>query len=234
VSFANAGGPLNLSLAITTAQANGGAGTDIILNFENLTGGGGGDILAGNAGNNILNGGDGTDTVTYAAASAAVNASLATFVATGAGTDAGQSLVTQCSIREALALNRRIAISNPDGTADFDTTRLGWDEVVRSIYYVTLRGAAPSYGEWRPMFDKEGNRFDVEVLSMGYSEWIYVGSNVGWHMNAKPDDIEATMKLTEQLFSNPNLRAAPIAPFSFPDAYTGRVIFKPGWFRPIR
>jgi len=50
-----------------------------------LDGGLGNDLLDGGAGSDVLVGGDGNDTVTYAAATAGVNASLLTSIATGGG-----------------------------------------------------------------------------------------------------------------------------------------------------
>ncbi len=67
-----------------------GAGTDTLISFENLTGSAFNDTLAGNAGDNMLDGGDGTDTVSYAGAAAGVTVSLAPDTAQntgGAGTD---------------------------------------------------------------------------------------------------------------------------------------------------
>src|SRR5439155_1849741 len=62
----------------------------ILVNIENLTGSNYNDTLEGNAGNNVLAGGSGTDTVTYVNASAAVTVNLANTGAQntiGAGTD---------------------------------------------------------------------------------------------------------------------------------------------------
>ncbi|MCY1370203.1 RTX calcium-binding nonapeptide repeat (4 copies) [compost metagenome] len=52
---------MNASLAVTTAQATGGSGSDTLLNFENLVGSNFNDILTGNAASNILDGGLGND-----------------------------------------------------------------------------------------------------------------------------------------------------------------------------
>ncbi|MEH2536615.1 MULTISPECIES: beta strand repeat-containing protein [unclassified Bradyrhizobium] len=100
-----------VSLALTNAQNTGGAGSDTLTGFENLTGSEFNDTLTGNAGANIilgldgsdvlaglggadlLDGGAGTDTATYAASSAGVNVSLVT--GTGSGGDAeGDTLIS--------------------------------------------------------------------------------------------------------------------------------------------
>jgi Ca2+-binding RTX toxin-like protein len=63
---------VSVSLALTTAQTTGGAGTDTVTLFENLTGSAYGDTLTGStaanllvglAGDDSLNGGDGADTM---------------------------------------------------------------------------------------------------------------------------------------------------------------------------
>ena len=58
---------VKVSLAIATAQNTVGAGTDTLLNFENLTGSGFNDKLAGNAGANTLSGLAGNDSLNGAA-----------------------------------------------------------------------------------------------------------------------------------------------------------------------
>jgi Ca2+-binding RTX toxin-like protein len=55
---------VTVSLALATAQATGGSGTDTLISIENLTGSSYNDLLTGNAGANILDGGSGIDTMT--------------------------------------------------------------------------------------------------------------------------------------------------------------------------
>ncbi|QQG36423.1 MAG: type I secretion C-terminal target domain-containing protein [Micavibrio aeruginosavorus] len=107
LTYTTASSAITVSLAVSGAQTTGGAGTDVIVNFENLTGsdyndkltGSGGantivaglgdDIVEGGAGNDTLQGGGGTDTLVYTSASAAVNVNLLTGAVTGgAGSDA--------------------------------------------------------------------------------------------------------------------------------------------------
>ena len=63
VSYANATGPVTVSLTSTTAQATG-FGSDTLSNFENLTGSAFNDRLTGNALANRIDGGLGGDTMT--------------------------------------------------------------------------------------------------------------------------------------------------------------------------
>lgn len=64
VTFAGLSRAITLSLALTTAQSLGGSdGRDVLLNIENLTGGGGGDVFTGSALANRLSGGAGDDSI---------------------------------------------------------------------------------------------------------------------------------------------------------------------------
>ena len=94
-SYADATAAVTVSLALQgSAQNTGGAGTDTLSNFENLTGSAfndtltgdthnnilmgldGNDTLNGGAGDDTLDGGDGTDTASYADATGAVTVDL--------------------------------------------------------------------------------------------------------------------------------------------------------------
>ena len=89
-SYSNAAAAVTVNLSVGIAQNTGGAGTDTLLNLENLVGSNFNDTLLGNAGNNVLNGGAGIDTVSYANATAGVTVNLGLTVAqntVGAGTD---------------------------------------------------------------------------------------------------------------------------------------------------
>ncbi|HEX4738402.1 MAG TPA: hypothetical protein VH331_12660, partial [Allosphingosinicella sp.] len=64
LSYASAGAGVTVSLAVTAAQDTGGAGTDTISNFENLTGSAFADTLTGNDGDNVIDGAAGADHMT--------------------------------------------------------------------------------------------------------------------------------------------------------------------------
>ncbi len=79
VSYANAGGGVDVSLAITKAQATGGGGTDTLSGIENLIGSAFDDVLGANSSVNHLDGGGngaGGDTVSYAASKIGVTVDL--------------------------------------------------------------------------------------------------------------------------------------------------------------
>lgn len=63
LSYGAALGGVSVSLALTTAQVTGGAGTDVISGFEHLSGGAGNDRLTGSTLANRLDGGAGDDTL---------------------------------------------------------------------------------------------------------------------------------------------------------------------------
>jgi serralysin len=63
VTYANAAAGVRVSLAATAAQATGGAGSDKLSAFENLTGSNFNDTLTGSKGANIVSGLDGNDTI---------------------------------------------------------------------------------------------------------------------------------------------------------------------------
>ncbi|WP_416897927.1 MAG: FecR domain-containing protein [Minwuia sp.] len=84
ISYADAGVAVNVDLAAGTGA---GFGNDTLLNFENVIGSGQNDTIAGNSGDNLLDGGAGTDTADFSAAAAGVDANLATGLATGDGND---------------------------------------------------------------------------------------------------------------------------------------------------
>jgi Ca2+-binding RTX toxin-like protein len=54
---------VTLSLAVSSPQATGGAGTDTVSGFENLTGGTGADVLSGDGAANTISGGAGNDSI---------------------------------------------------------------------------------------------------------------------------------------------------------------------------
>jgi len=108
-SYTSAGSGVTVSLAVSSPQNTGGAGTDTLSNFENLlgsayndtligdgngnilSGGAGDDLLIGGAGADTLNGGNGNDTASYQGSNAAVSVNLTTG-ATSGGDAAGDVL----------------------------------------------------------------------------------------------------------------------------------------------
>ncbi|MGB9369520.1 MAG: hypothetical protein WCE79_26280 [Xanthobacteraceae bacterium] len=88
-TYAASGNGVNISLAANTAHG-GDAEGDTFIRIENLIGSAFDDTLEGDGGNNVLNGGSGNDTVSYAHAATGVAVSLAITVAQttgGAGAD---------------------------------------------------------------------------------------------------------------------------------------------------
>ena len=77
---------VNVNLHLGTGLQGDAAG-DTLTDIDNLTGSTKNDIFEGNSGNNILDGGAGVDTVSYAHASGDVTVNIATNTATGWGSD---------------------------------------------------------------------------------------------------------------------------------------------------
>jgi Ca2+-binding RTX toxin-like protein len=62
LDYSGVTGGVALVLGTLTPQATGGAGTDQVTDFENLTGGSGADVLGGDGNSNVVSGGAGNDT----------------------------------------------------------------------------------------------------------------------------------------------------------------------------
>jgi Ca2+-binding RTX toxin-like protein len=76
LDYSGVTGAVALTLAVATPQPTGGAGTDTVTGFENLTGGSGADVLGGDAGANVLAGGPGNDTADYSLSTLGVTVDL--------------------------------------------------------------------------------------------------------------------------------------------------------------
>jgi trimeric autotransporter adhesin len=76
-SYGSAKAGVNVALDRSGYQNLGSSGADLLVGIENLTGSAFNDTLSGNAGDNVFNGGNGLDTVSYARAGSAVFFSLA-------------------------------------------------------------------------------------------------------------------------------------------------------------
>ena len=90
VSYSTATSSVNISLLISGAQSTGGSFFDELISIENIIGSGFNDSFEGDAGNNIIDGAAGSDTVSYRNATSGVTISLllTTAQATGgAGSD---------------------------------------------------------------------------------------------------------------------------------------------------
>ena len=94
IQYTDATAAVTVNLSLSTAQNTGGAGTDTLLNIENLIGGAFNDILTGSsaanvlgggAGNDTLDGGSGIDTAQYSDATAAVSVNLSSTTAQNTG-----------------------------------------------------------------------------------------------------------------------------------------------------
>jgi Ca2+-binding RTX toxin-like protein len=84
VSYVLATSGVNVSLCIAGPQNTGGSGIDTLIAIENITGSNFADTLQGDSGNNALDGGQGSDFVSYSHATGSVTIDLLGGLATGA------------------------------------------------------------------------------------------------------------------------------------------------------
>ena len=84
VNYALALSGVNVSLCIAGPQNTGGSGIDTLISIENITGSNFADTLQGDSGNNALDGGGGSDFVSYSHATGSVIIDLLGGLATGA------------------------------------------------------------------------------------------------------------------------------------------------------
>ncbi|MGH2635297.1 MAG: calcium-binding protein [Actinomycetota bacterium] len=89
VDTANYSGATQLQLAdlSTGSVTHQAGGTDALIAIENLTGSPGDDLILGDEADNVLRGGDGTDTIDFSAAASGVSVDLAAGSAAGQGSD---------------------------------------------------------------------------------------------------------------------------------------------------
>ncbi|WP_295578622.1 CARDB domain-containing protein, partial [uncultured Lamprocystis sp.] len=140
---------VTVSLAVITAQATGGSGSDTLTNIENLTGSRFNDRLTGNSaanvldgglGNDTLSGGAGADTAAFGSATAAVTATLTATggqATGGAGSDtlSGIENLTGSAFNDRLTGNTAANVLNGGAGGDTLTGGDGSD-----TYYVDHTG----------------------------------------------------------------------------------------------
>ena len=118
-SYKSATGAVTVNLGIMMAQAvGGGMGSDTLISIENLTGSTFNDTLAGNSGNNVINGGAGTDTATYQDASSGVTVNLSVTAAQAVGGGMGSD--TLVSIENLIGSAFNDTLTGGSGSNVFD------------------------------------------------------------------------------------------------------------------
>jgi Ca2+-binding RTX toxin-like protein len=123
VNYSGAAGGITLSLMLGSVSNDGDGGTDTVSGVENVLGSAFNDIIEGDGSNNILTGNAGTDTISYANASAGVTVNLATLTAqntVGAGTDTltGFENLTGSAFNDTLTGDMGVNIINAGGGND--------------------------------------------------------------------------------------------------------------------
>jgi Ca2+-binding RTX toxin-like protein len=176
VSYAYIAGGVNVSLAIQgVGQNTGSAGTDTLIAIENLTGSNYNDTLMGNADDNLIEGGVGTDTMSYANAGAGINASLTSRTATGGE---GNDILRRIESLIGSAHNDTLTGSsagdqlNGGGGADILTGRIGKDSLTGGLGadifdYNTLAESANSVTKRDQITDfssAQGDKIDLSDI----------------------------------------------------------------------
>jgi Ca2+-binding RTX toxin-like protein len=93
-SYAHASGSVTVTLTATGGSSSGADGNDTLVSIENVIGSAFNDTLSGNAGNNVLDGGLGSDTVSYANAVGAVAVTLTASGGSSTGADGNDTLIS--------------------------------------------------------------------------------------------------------------------------------------------
>ena len=130
LSYAAAAAGVTFTLAYTTAQNTGGAGTDTVINVENLTGSAFNDVLNGNGIVNVIDGGAGDDSIQgYSGADTLIG---------GAGIDTVVYTSSASGVTVNLALTTA-QVSAGDASGDILS---GFENITGSAYADTLTGDA--------------------------------------------------------------------------------------------
>lgn len=121
----------------------------------------------------------------------------------------------------------------PEGQARFSGGIRGGDERGHDTVAVSL-GKNVYYGEIKRRFLKNGNDFDVEVVSFGYLDRGDVGdAPFDPRETLSRAEIEATQALILQLVkAGTSSKEKPRILAEYPDAhFMGKVLFREGWAR---
>ncbi|MDD2829552.1 MAG: calcium-binding protein, partial [Sulfuricurvum sp.] len=136
---------VTVNLGLTTAQNTIGAGTDTLLNFENLVGSNYDDTLSGNAQANIIHGGDGSDTISAGAGNDTIYGDAGNdFIGASAGDDYldGGNGIDEIQFAQAgsgVTVDLEITTQQATGGGGNDTI-LNFENVIGSNYNDTIYG----------------------------------------------------------------------------------------------
>lgn len=125
---------------------------------------------------------------------------------------------------------------DPFAALDFPKGKVAFVGVVRcdeagvDEFQVELHDRPVLYGAWRPSFAENGNDFDIEIISFGYTNKTNVGNiDPSARVRFSPEEISTIEGLVRDLFAHKDLREQ-FSPFSVKIArFLGAVRFLPGW-----
>ncbi len=211
-SYTTSNASVNVSLATGTGSG-GDAEGDTLATIENLTGSNFDDTLEGNSGSNVLAGGAGIDTVTYANATAAVTVSLSLTSSQstgGAGSDtlSGFENLTGSNFADTLTgdanSNTIIGLNGNDkitgaGGADILTGGAGNDIFIFNAVADSTPGAPDLITDFQSGSDIiKFTAIDANTSSSGDQDFIYGGNStdvrahgVTWYESAGKTYVQA-------------------------------------------
>ncbi len=224
VSYNSAGAGVTFTLVSQIAQTTVGAGSDTVSGFENvvgsafndtLTGDGNANVMEGGLGDDIINGGAGTDTVSYAnsASRVVVNLTTTTIQNTlGAGNDTLTLMENLTGSGFADTLTGSAAANVIDGGAGNDT-------IVGGAGNDTITGGAGSNSI------DGGVGTDVAVFSGNRADYVITGARTGTKTSLIITGRNGVDTLTaiEQLQFADGTVTAPTILTTGNDTYTGTV-----------
>lgn len=108
-------------------------------------------------------------------------------------------------------------------------TDRGADELPRDAFIAQLPGRPVLIGEWRKRWAENGNDFDVEVVSFGYSQYEALGI-AAIQLEFTAEERTLVKDLVRALFLNPLARQmhSSFRP-ERKGRFLGNVCFLPGW-----
>jgi Ca2+-binding RTX toxin-like protein len=154
VAYTSAGAGVTVNLSIAVGQNTIGAGTDILLNFENLTGSAFADTLTGDANNNVINGSAGND-----------------ILVGGDGDDTlyGSDNSAQTAVADILTANPSVTYNESTGNFyQHITTNATWNTASANATATTISGIA---GHLAVVSSAEENNY-LTTISGGQRLWI--------------------------------------------------------------
>lgn len=102
---------------------------------------------------------------------------------------------------------------------------------MHNIFMAQLEGRECLYGEWEPVFESDGRRFNVKIISYGFKEDVYGEISVeltATRSIVNKKKLDQLMTLINNLFSERKI-TKDVIPFRGGSTFLGEVKFCVGW-----